>query len=305
MSHINKLKLEKKKMEEKKTKFDYDLELYEKFKKMKEQDFSFDVPVMFKNIYDLFEKLDNNGDLSFESFIENYVEEKMLTQYDDMFTVEPYAYKLPVPEDFKSDNIIIDGGANLGFHSIQFAKLANQGKVYSFEPQPLIFNVLSTNVLINGATDVIKQFRLGLSNKEEDLKMSPLKEQIFSEDCINYGGRGLTDSNEGEEEVQLTNIDNLNLSKLDLIKLDVQGFELKTLLGGKNTISTHHPIIFIENYLNLEDDKNVIKLLEKWGYQIYRLLCTENQEDCIALYPSTHIEEIKFIESQNIIKWKK
>jgi len=105
MSQINKLKLDKKKMEEKKTKFDYDLELYKKFKKMKEKDFSFDVPVMFKNMYDLFEKLDNNNDLSFESFIENYVEEKILTQYDDIFTVEPYAYKLPVPEDFKSDNI--------------------------------------------------------------------------------------------------------------------------------------------------------------------------------------------------------
>jgi hypothetical protein len=105
MSQINKLKLDKKKMEEKKIKFDYDLELYKKFKKMKKKDFSFDVPVMFKNIYDLFEKLDNNNDLSFESFIENYVEEKILTQYDDMFSVEPYAYKLPVPEDFKSDNI--------------------------------------------------------------------------------------------------------------------------------------------------------------------------------------------------------
>ena len=205
----------------------------------------------------------------------------------------------------KSNDIIIDGGANIGFHSIQFAKLANQGKVYCFEPQPLIFNVLSTNALINGATDIIKQFRLGLSNEEEELKMSPLNEQFFSEDCINYGGRRLTNSDEGEEEVQLTSIDNLNLSRLNMIKLDVQGFELKTLLGGKNTILTCHPIIFIENYLNLEDDKKVIKLLEEWGYQIYRLLCTENQEDCIALYPSIHTEEIKFIETQTKIKYNK
>lgn len=205
----------------------------------------------------------------------------------------------------KPNDTIIDGGANIGFHSIQFAKLANQGEIYCFEPQPLIFNVLSTNILINGATDIIKQFRLGLGNKEENLKMTPLNEQLFSENCINYGGRGLTNSGEGEEEVQLTNIDSLNLSKLNLIKLDVQGFELKTLLGGENTILTYYPIIFIENYLNLEDDKKVINLLEKWGYQIYRLLCTENQEDCIALYPSLHTEEIKFIETQTYIKWKK
>ena len=174
----------------------------------------------------------------------------------------------------KPNDIIIDGGANIGFHSIQFAKLANQGKVYCFEPQPLIFNVLSTNILINGATDIVKQFRLGLGDN-------------------------------GEEEVQLTTIDNLQLSKLDFMKLDVQGFELKTLLGGKNTIVTYHPIIFIENYLNLEDDIKVIKLLEKWGYIIYRLSCTEHQEDCIALYPLNHIKEIKFIENQKQITWKK
>lgn len=205
----------------------------------------------------------------------------------------------------KQNDIIVDGGANIGFHSIQFAKLANQGKVYCFEPQPLIFNVLSTNILINGATDIVRQFRLGLGNEEEKLKMTPLKEQIFSEDCINYGGRGLTNSDEGEEEVQLTSIDSLNLSKLNLIKLDVQGFELKTLLGGKNTITSNYPIIFIENYTNLESDKQVIALLKEWGYDIYRLLCTENQEDCIALYPSSHVEEIKFIETQQQIKWTK
>jgi FkbM family methyltransferase len=202
----------------------------------------------------------------------------------------------------KPNDIIIDGGANMGFHSIQFAKLANQGKVYCFEPQPLIFNVLSTNILINGATDIVKQFRLGLGDKEEDLKMTPLSEQLFSENCINYGGRALTGGDDGEEEVQLTTIDNLQLSKLNFMKLDVQGFELKTLLGGKNTIITYHPIIFIENYLNLEDDIKVIKLLEEWGYIIYRLSCTEQQEDCIALYPLNHIKEIEFIETQQIIK---
>lgn len=205
----------------------------------------------------------------------------------------------------KPNHIVLDGGANIGFHSIQFAKLANQGKVYCFEPQPLIFNVLSTNILINGATEIIEQFRLGLSDEITNSKMTPLNGQIFSPDCINYGGRGLTDLDDGEEEVQLTSIDNLNLSEVDIIKLDVQGFELKTLMGGKNTILSNYPVFFIENYPNLEEDKKVISLLKEWGYQIYRLLCTEHQEDCIAVYPSKHTEEIKFIETQNIIKWTK
>ena len=66
----------------------------------------------------------------------------------------------------KEDDIILDGGANIGFHTVQFAKLANKGKVYAFEPQPLIFNILSTNSLFNGLSDIIQQYRLGLSDKE-------------------------------------------------------------------------------------------------------------------------------------------
>jgi FkbM family methyltransferase len=208
-------------------------------------------------------------------------------------------------EFIKPDYTIIDGGANLGFHSIQFAKLAPQGTVYCFEPQPLIFNLLSTNSLINGCSEVIKQFRLGLGDStEQKLKMTPIKEQIFSENCINYGGRGLTEGIDGEEEVQLTTIDSLKLTKLDFIKLDVQGFEFHTLKGGENTIKTHLPIMFIENYPDSEQDQKVINLIKEWDYEVYRLQASHN-EDCIAVYPDKHTEEINFIETQQLIQWKK
>lgn len=202
------------------------------------------------------------------------------------------------------DYIVLDGGANLGFHTICFAALANKGKVYSFEPQPLIFNLLSTNILLNGATNIVKQFRLGLGDKESNLKMTPLKEQFFSEDCINYGGRGLTQSEEGEEEVLLTTIDNLNLSKLDFIKLDVQGFELETIKGGETTIKNNYPIFFLENYPDSEKDQKVIELLQEWGYINYRL-DVGHKEDCILVYPSKHKIEIEFIKTQQYIKWTK
>lgn len=202
------------------------------------------------------------------------------------------------------DYTILDGGANLGFHTICFAALANEGRVYSFEPQPLIFNLLSTNILLNGATDIVRQFRLGLGDEKKDLKMTPLKEQLFSEDCINYGGRGLTNSEEGEEEVSLTTIDSLNLTKLDFIKLDVQGFELETIKGGEKTIKNNYPIFFLENYIDQEKDQNVIKLLQEWGYINYRL-DIGHKEDCILVYPSKHTTEIEFIESQQYIKWIK
>lgn len=205
----------------------------------------------------------------------------------------------------KPDFVVIDGGANLGFHTVQFAKLANQGEVYSFEPQPLIYNVLSTNCLVNSLSNIVKQYRLGLGDEPTSLKMTPLKEQEFTPECINYGGRGVTASDEGEEKVEIITIDSLNLPKLDFIKLDVQGFEYKALMGGIDTIKNNKPIIFLENYLNSESDKTVIELLLSWGYVSYRLLCTEHNEDCILLDPTKHTTEIELIENQKEIKFEK
>ena len=200
---------------------------------------------------------------------------------------------------------IVDGGANLGFHTVAFASLAYEGSVYSFEPQPLIFNMLSTNVLLNGASDIVKQFRLGLSSSQGWLKMTPLSEQIFSPDCINYGGRGLTESEEGEESVKLTTIDSLEeLHRLDLLKLDIQGSELEAVQGGERTIREYKPIILLENYIDQPKDQELLQLLRDWGYEVYRLM-VGNKEDCICVVPNKHIEEITFIEKQQQIQWTK
>jgi FkbM family methyltransferase len=162
----------------------------------------------------------------------------------------------------KPNYVILDGGANLGFRTVVFASLAYEGAVYSFEPQPLIFNILSTNVLLNGASNIVKQFRLGLSSSQGWLKMTPFSEQIFSQDCINYGGRGLTESEEGEESVKLTTIDSLEeLHRLDLIKLDIQGSELEAVRGGERTIREYEPIILLENYVSRDNSyKDQLKI---------------------------------------------
>jgi FkbM family methyltransferase len=189
----------------------------------------------------------------------------------------------------KKDDIVLDGGANIGFHTIQFAKLANEGKVYAFEPQPLIFNVLSTNSLFNGLSNIIQQYRLGLSDKESTETLTSMDNPGVSmaADCINWGGRGFTEK-DGEDTATTVTIDSFKLSKLNFIKLDIQGFESKALIGGKKTIEKNKPIIFIENYdgrcgddiETKERERAPIDLLLSWGYKGYRLLMG-NEDDCI------------------------
>jgi hypothetical protein len=104
-SEINKLKLNKKKIDEKKIKFDCDLELYFKFKNLLDKDNKFILPELFINKFKLFNKLEINNNLCFESFIENYIEEPLQTSYFDLFETHEYVYKLPIPESFNDNNI--------------------------------------------------------------------------------------------------------------------------------------------------------------------------------------------------------
>jgi hypothetical protein len=83
--NINLLKEELKKKEEKKIQYDNDLELYYKFKNIKNKNDLFVIPDMFEQKYDIFYILDNQNKISFENFIEKYRPEKIKTQYSQIF----------------------------------------------------------------------------------------------------------------------------------------------------------------------------------------------------------------------------
>lgn len=210
----------------------------------------------------------------------------------------------------KPGDLVVDAGANIGFHTVQFAKLTtDKGKVISFEPQPLIYNVLTTNILLNNLTSIVEQHKLGLCDKATLRRMTPLSDQIFSEGCINYGGRGI--SNEGEEEVNTVLIDDFNFKRLDFLKMDIQGSELEALNGGLNTINKFKPIIFLENYKDNTKDQQAMNFLLELGYTCRRLIGNHN-EDCILLDDKKHKEEKEIIinnqhfeyEENNILSTK-
>lgn len=101
----------------------------------------------------------------------------------------------------------------------------------------------------------------------------------------------------GGENVKTIKIDDLNLTRLDFIKLDIQGYEIFAIEGGILTILKYKPDIFIE----IEDfqlqkfgktPEDVISLLKYLGYHIYRM--NYNQPFLYRNYD--HICTIKNIE---------
>jgi FkbM family methyltransferase len=217
----------------------------------------------------------------------------------------------------------IDAGSNIGFHAIQFGFLGK--KVYAFEPQHYVFNQLSTNILFNGLDNVVDSYRLGLGDKEEICQLWNIEhENWVGNGAHNWGGRGIIQDNldyerannnefREEDSIKVIPLDSLNIPKCDFIKVDIQGYEYKFLLGAKNMLNNFKPIIFLENHVsengtpssqNEEDTKNhLIKL----GYEFYRLNI-ENKEDCILIHPQNqdykkHLEILEtFTQKYNIIK---
>ena len=71
----------------------------------------------------------------------------------------------------------------------------------------------------------------------------------------------------------MTTIDNMGLDRLDLLWLDIEGFELEAIQGGELTIRQYKPIIVLENNglifgeYNPDGDQRVVDWMLKFGYE--------------------------------------
>ena len=82
---LNILKKDQEKIEESKKMYKVDLELYQKFKKIKEENYQFDIPDLFIEKYNIFEMIEKDGNLNWENFYANYEPKQISSSYSDMF----------------------------------------------------------------------------------------------------------------------------------------------------------------------------------------------------------------------------
>jgi FkbM family methyltransferase len=195
--------------------------------------------------------------------------------------------------DFIKDNIkvegknIIDIGANLGFHSLEFADLVGDtGIVYAFEPQRLIYYQLCSNIILNGY-DNIYAYNVALGDRNEVVLIE--NADYYSNETINIGNAHINAfTNNHNNKTQLVKLDDYNFKDISIIKIDVQGYEPYVIDGAVNTIIQNQPFIFIEvEYPQLQvygftvDD--VFNRLVKLGYTIKKIKNETNIVDYVGI----------------------
>lgn len=172
-----------------------------------------------------------------------------------------------------------DIGANIGFYTVQFCdRVGATGKVIAFEPQPLAFQELAKKIQTqpNGKCEAFNAALSEETGKAQfevaDLSTVSVTARLF--DGALVGGTAKT------VEVDVRSADDardsFHLSIPTVTKIDVEGYELDVLRGGKSTfaspLSKH---IFIEVHFERLDERNMpnapkelVDQLKAWGYRV-------------------------------------
>ncbi len=179
-------------------------------------------------------------------------------------------------KNLKEGQTFLDVGAHFGYFTLLAAKVVGStGKVVSVEPAKGSFELLSRNT---HAKENIRVLHNAISDKNEVVS--------FYEFPIRYSEYNAIDISKFEDEawmkkyqpeqteVQAITLDGLLEGGLvpDMIKIDVEGAEVKAITGGTRMWSSISPIVIME-YL-LEDEKDTTycdatDILKKAGYNAF------------------------------------
>jgi len=171
-------------------------------------------------------------------------------------------YRIPDICEPAKEDIVIDAGACMGDTALFFEKYCGkQGTIYAFEPFESNFKVLGENIKRNNLKNIFA-VKEGFMDMEGFLSMSGASGQASVRDNGNY-------------KIKVTTIDKFvernNLSKVDFIKMDIEGAELKALKGGKNTIKRFKPKLAICVYHRGDDILTIPEYIKSLGsdYKLY------------------------------------
>lgn len=170
----------------------------------------------------------------------------------------------PLNKYLNEESIVFDAGANIGNHTLYWAKKTGVKKVYAFEPVDKTFDILEKNISLNNLENTNKVIinHVGLGKFIG-------KASVVNYDLDNIGATQIKmDTNGNLNVITLDGYvkNNFTEDRIDFLKIDVEGFEYDLLLGAKDVLVKYSPIILVESFKN--EFERVNKLLESYGYKL-------------------------------------
>ena len=173
---------------------------------------------------------------------------------------------------------VFDVGANVGFYTLLSSRLVGpSGDVYAFEPTEQTFTCLVRNTLIADAN--IRLNRMGLSHENGPLTLFHGEYDSANSFGEPVGFEVATEGQYGSEKVWCTTLDeyvrDYAVLKIDVIKIDVEGWEERIVRGGIGTLASLSPVLILEFCSPAARHTNsscemISRLLKALDYDIFR-----------------------------------
>ena len=210
---------------------------------------------------------------------------KMISRCDDGI-VDQLFYQLNYAENLdlrvftsflKPNTKIVDIGANTGIYSLLCSVTEKNSYIYAFEPNPVNEARLRENVSINDCKN-IEILKLAVGTKPDRIQFTVPLNNIISDTSSaiasfsrsTYQGKMAWKS----IEVDQISLDGFFLSKkenIDLIKIDVEGYEIDVLKGGVQLFKFHRPKILLETFPDNNKRAYLNKFLADLEYDIFKI----------------------------------
>jgi len=194
----------------------------------------------------------------------------------------------------KPDMTFVDVGTNIGAYTLNLAPHVKQ--CYSFEPNPRTLKYLNANVKLNDFKN-IEVVPMGLSDKDEelDIHIQSLGSSSFNKH------QQLGDS----ERVKLTTIDKYteqhNIDRIDMIKIDVEGHEMKCLLGGEETIKRNKKMVAVleldnNTHITGHTKEDYLEFMDRHGFKAYAPKGFPFPLKRIETLPADYMDNVVFLK---------
>tara|TARA_Y100000741_G_scaffold364082_1_gene354010 strand:+ start:8770 stop:9501 length:732 start_codon:yes stop_codon:yes gene_type:complete len=180
---------------------------------------------------------------------------------------------------FKEKNTLqIDVGANIGIWTNMLLKeLDESSLLYAFEPLPKCNKILAKKFKKAIKKKKLKLFNCALSNDTGEFKFKMFNDDPISPaSYISSTASHLNKLKYKEINVSLKMLDDLleDRKKINFIKIDVEGHEMKAILGSMKTIKRHKPFLYIEilreKWNKSLDSSDLCELLKNLNYEIFQ-----------------------------------
>jgi FkbM family methyltransferase len=167
----------------------------------------------------------------------------------------------------KKGGVALDVGANLGFLSGIFSTLTGAtGQVHSFEPSPAVYAKLLEVIEVNNYANVTP-YNMGCGREEQSMTLYC---PPSSGNATLRPAAGMEDSSGEKRTVRIVKLDDFlgpKLDRLDLLKIDTEGFEDEVLFGATGLLERFKPVIYIELGSQYPvSSGNAVRLLRDHGY---------------------------------------